>query len=76
MSDLNREELARDFAWLVLLAKLPSQEAAQRFAVKEWRRAKAWVAADTEAQGSFLWCCDVYDLEPDAVRRAIKKGLK
>ena len=40
------------------------------------RKALAWVADDSEAQGSFRWACDVLDLEPGAVRRALKRKPK
>jgi len=71
-----RDKLAENFAWLVLLAKLKTKDAVTRFAISEWQRAIAWVASSAETPGSFLWCCDQYDLEPDAVRRAIKEGKK
>ena len=71
-----RSDLAKDFAWLVLLAKLKTKDAVSRFAISEWERAKKWVASDSEVPGSFCWCCDQYDLEPDAVRRAIKEGKR
>ena len=69
-------DLARDFAWLVLLAKLRDEKELIAFAKKEWKRAKAWVASDNEGEGSFCWACDSFDLEPDAVRRAIKERRK
>lgn len=36
------------------------------------RKAIAWVADDSTAAGSFRWACDVLDLDPSAVRRALK----
>jgi hypothetical protein len=69
----SRDKLAEDFAWLCLLAKLQTPEEVQRFALSEWERAKGWIASNSYAPGSFLWCCDQYELEPDAVRRAIKE---
>lgn len=71
-----REDIASDFTWLVLLAKMKTSEQAARFAIREWRRAKKWVADESRAEGSFLWCCDVFDLDPGAVRKAIEEGKK
>ena len=76
MSNPNRDELAKDFAWLVLLAKLDTEAAVKKFAVAEWKRAKSWVASDSEQPGSFIWACDLFNLEPDAVRRAIRDRKK
>lgn len=40
------------------------------------RKALAWVADDSTAEGSFRWACDVLDLDPGAVRRALKRKPK
>ena len=33
-----------------------------------------WVCDDSRVIGSFLWVCDLLELEPDAVRREVAKG--
>lgn len=63
------------FASRVATAKLTVAEAIQQ-AEGEWQQNIKWVASKSEAKGSFLWYCDVFDLEPSAVRRAIKEKVK
>lgn len=71
-----KADIAEDFAWLVLLAKIKTKDDLVKFATREWNRAKRWIASDEIAEGSFLWCCDLYDLDAKAVRKAIEKGAK
>lgn len=68
---LDREEQAKRFAERVTLAKLTEAEAIAQ-TTKEWWSVQRWVASSTMAPGSFLYMCDVFELEPDAVRKAIK----
>ena len=35
--------------------------------------AKNWIESEITMRGSFLWVCDVLDLESDAVRRSLKE---
>jgi hypothetical protein len=37
------------------------------------RRAVRWLASGSGAEGSFQWACDEFDLDADAVRRAIRE---
>lgn len=76
----DRENISEMFAQRVTLAKqtlkhakeLAAAEAAKE-AEKEWRKVKKWVSSDADTPGSFLWCCDLFELEPDAARRAIRE---
>jgi hypothetical protein len=67
---LDRKEMAERFAERVLLAKMTEEEAIAQ-TVKEWRHIQRWVASVSTAPGSFNYMCDVFDMEADAVRRAI-----
>jgi hypothetical protein len=33
------------------------------------RRARRWLFSQRKTAGSFLWCCDLLSLDPEAVRR-------
>lgn len=68
----NREVLGAIFASRVQLAKKTEDQAAQE-ARLEHQRTLAWVESNSQKEKSFLWYCDEFDLEPDAVRRAIKE---
>jgi hypothetical protein len=59
----------------VQLAKKTEEEVAAD-AIRELRLALAWVKSPAVKQGSFLWFCDEFDLEPTAVRRAIQEKRK
>ena len=37
-------------------------------------KARAWFASESIQMGSFIWCCDVVDLNHEAVRDSIKNG--
>ncbi len=60
------------FTSRVATAKLTVHEAIQQ-AESDWQKARMWVLSKSEKKGSFLWFCDFFDLEPDAVRRAIRE---
>jgi hypothetical protein len=69
--NLLRAMIADEFSWRVMLAKLPNDDAVSRFAISEAKSAREWITSASTAEGSFLWCCDYYDMEPSAVRRAV-----
>jgi len=62
--------LAAVFENRVKLAKMTEDEAAEEVRL-EHRRVLKWLDAKTEKQGSFLWFCDVFELDAGAVRKAI-----
>lgn len=68
---IDRETLAAVFASRVSLVKKTEDQAAEEARV-EHRRALAWVKSGATKEGSFLWMCDEFDLDPAAVRRAVK----
>lgn len=75
---LNRdhEVLSAIFAARVALAKRTLEDVqatAIAEAELEWRLTQKWVASSSTAEGSFLDFCDEFDLDPSAVRRAIKE---
>ena len=72
MKDQDSRVLAATFAARVQLAKLPVHEALQQ-AEKEWQQTQAWVVSESKKEGSFLWFCAEFELDPSAVRRAIKE---
>lgn len=74
-TDADRETLAAIFGSRVQLAKM-SEEQAVELAQQEYRKTIKWVSSPSTKNGSFLWYCDVFDLEPDAVRRAIQEKRK
>ncbi len=71
MKDHDSRVLAATFAARVQLAKLPVHEAIQQ-AEREWRLTQDWVQSESRKEGSFLWFCAEFELDPSAVRRAIK----
>ncbi len=73
--DVDRDTLAAIFASRVSLAKRTSAEAASE-AITEHAKAVEWVKSNSKKEGSFLWFCDEFDLEPSAVRREIEKRRK
>lgn len=70
MADVDRDTLAAIFASRVSLAKRTEEDAVAD-ARREWQKTQAWVKSPATKQGSFLWCCDEFDLDAGAVRRAI-----
>ena len=67
--------LAATFASRVQLAKESEDECVGK-ARAEWQATQKWVASESHRDGSFLWFCDEFDLDPSAVRRAIKEKRK
>lgn len=65
-------KLASIFANRVRLAKMTEDEAAKEVRLEHQRVVK-WLASKSEKVGSFVWFCDIFDHEPDAVRRAIQE---
>lgn len=74
VTKVDREVLAAVFASRVSLAKKTEDQAVADVRL-EWAKARAWVfsKASENKQGTFLWMCDFFDLEPTAVRRTIPK---
>ena len=64
--------LAATFAARVQLAKETEEECVGK-ARAEWERAQQWVRSSSQRDGSFLWYCEEFDLDPSAVRRAIRE---
>lgn len=71
--EIDREVLAAVFASRVALAKKTADQAAEDARI-EHAKVEAWVLSNSTRSKSFLWFCDEFDLEPDAVRRAISKA--
>ena len=71
----DQEKLAEYYARRVALAKMSEEEATEHMRL-EWKTTQAWVKSDSEKIGSFRWCCDVFDLDISAVRRAIRERKK
>jgi hypothetical protein len=72
---LDRETLAAIFASRVSLAKRTEDEAVED-ARTEHKKTMLWVASNGQKIGSFLWMCDEFDLDADAVRKAIQERRK
>lgn len=68
----DREILATVFASRVSLAKKTQAEALND-AAREWEAASTWIASNSKKEGSFLWYCCEFDLDPGAVRKALTK---
>ena len=71
---VDRDTLAAIFASRVSLAK-KTEEQAVADARLEWQRTQAWVKSPATKRGSFVWCCEEFDLELSAVRRAIAASV-
>lgn len=67
--------LQATFAARVQLAKQEEAEAIGA-AREEWERTQRWVKSESHKDGSFLWYCEEFDLDPSAVRRAIREKRK
>lgn len=67
---MDREVLASIFASRVSLAKKTEDQAAADARVEHQKTAK-WIASPSKVNGSFLWFCDEFDLDPGAVRKAV-----
>lgn len=72
VADPDHEVLQAVFASRIALAKRTEEEAAED-ARAEHSACCAWVNSNARAEKSFLWYCDYFDFEPDAVRRAIQE---
>lgn len=72
---VDTEVLAATFAARCQLAKKTEEEAMAE-AVLELRKTVAWIASASQKEGTFLWFCDEFDLDPGAVRRAIAEKRK
>jgi hypothetical protein len=66
----DRDVLETEFLVRVKLAGQKRETAAQE-ADAEWEEARAWIRSNDRKAHSFLWYCDVFDLEPSAVRRKV-----
>jgi hypothetical protein len=73
--DADHDTLAIIFRSRVMLAKKTEDEAAED-AREEHRRTLRWIESTATREGSFLWLCDEFDLEPTAVRRGIQEKRK
>lgn len=73
--EVDNDILAATFAARVQLAKETEEEAVAAGRA-EWHRTQKWVASSSRQSGSFLWFCDEFDLDADAVRRAIREKRK
>lgn len=73
--DTDREVLSAVFASRISLAKKTEDEAADEIRA-ERLKALEWIASNSRKVGSFLWNCDFFDQEPDAVRRAVREKRK
>lgn len=71
-NDMDLDVLRAIFASRVRLAKMTEEEAITS-ARSEWTENQAWIKSNSQQEKSFVWMCDEFDLEPDAVRRAIKE---
>lgn len=54
----------------------PTEEELQDYARVAGEDAEAWIDSNSEEVGSFVWVCDLLDLEPSAVRAAWRKKRK
>jgi hypothetical protein len=71
----DRDVLASVFAARVTTAKKTEEEVAAE-AILELKKALAWIKSSSKAEGSFLWFCDEFDLDPAVVRKAIQEKRK
>lgn len=71
-NEVDIQVLTATFEARVRLAK-QSREDAIKFAGEEWDRTQLWLKSESQREGSFLWFCDYFDLEPSAVKRAIRE---
>lgn len=51
-------------------AVMPNPEAVKN---ADHRESIQWVMSDSKRPGGFLWCCDLFDFDPDFVRAEIVK---
>ena len=72
-SEADKDVLGAVFASRIALAKKTEDEAAAD-AREEHRRAIAWVASSSQKEKSFLWLCDIFDLDAGVVRKKIAEA--
>lgn len=78
MADVDRDTLAAIFASRVSLAKRTEEEAIED-ARKEYQRVVKWIWSPARKEGSFLWFCEEFGLEPhgpQGVLTAIRERRK
>ncbi len=66
------EELRTRFAERCVLAKM-DKAAAIKQTEEEWELVQRWVFSDSTKTGSFIWCCDFFNIEVEPARRAIRE---
>lgn len=54
----------------------PTEEELQDYARVAGEDAESWIESNSEEVGSFVWACDLLDLEPSAVRAAWRRKRK
>lgn len=70
---VDEEILGAIFAARIYIAKGTADEAAAE-AREEHKRTVAWIRKNDRSEGSFIWYCSRFDLEPSAVRRLIDEA--
>jgi hypothetical protein len=70
-----RGMLAHTFAERMLLGK-QTRAYAQEHAGLEWDAVDKWLQSESRRVGSFFWYCDEFDMDPGAVRRAVRESRK
>jgi hypothetical protein len=45
-------------------------------AERMFREVSAWFAGTDVEPGTFEWVCQIFDMDPDALRKALDKGIK
>ena len=73
--DLDRETLAAIFTARITITKKTPDEAAED-ARNEHASCIKWMRSSSMKEGSYLWFCDEFDLDPGAVRKAVKERQK
>lgn len=71
----DNETLAAIFASRVKLAKKTADEVVAD-ALEDFQNTLRWIKSNSEKESSFLWFCDLWDLDAGAVRKAIQEKVK
>lgn len=71
-AELDAAVLRAVFQSRIRLVKMTREEAVAS-AGGEWDGAQKWLKSESRKEGSFYWMCDYFDLEPTAVKRAIRE---
>lgn len=74
-TEADKDVYAAVLASRVGLAKKTEDEAAAD-ARLEYQRTIAWIASGSMKEKSFLWYCDIFDLDAGTVRKAIAERRK